>query len=73
MHTLLPRIPISTSSCTLHIWTSLCSRNLSFLKELVAYLEILIAFSVYYRADDACMSGRMEEQFYTQALARYKD
>ena len=43
-----------------------------FSKELVAYLETLFAFCCYYRADDSSMAGRME-QFYTQALARYKD
>ncbi len=43
-----------------------------FSEELVAYLETLFAFSCYYRADDCRMSGKME-QFYTQALARYKD
>ena len=42
-----------------------------FSKELVAYLETLIAFSCYYRADDSRMAGKME-QFYSQALARYK-
>ena len=42
-----------------------------FSKELVAYLETLIAFSCYYRADDSRMAGKME-QFYTQALTRYK-
>jgi hypothetical protein len=41
-------------------------------KELVAYLETLIAFSVYYRADDPRMSGKTD-QFYTKALAGYKD
>jgi hypothetical protein len=43
-----------------------------FSKELVVYLETLIAFSVYYRADDLRMSGKMD-QFYTKALASYKD
>jgi hypothetical protein len=43
-----------------------------FSKELVAYLETLIAFSFYYRADDLSMSGKME-QFYTNELALYKD
>ena len=48
-----------------------------FSKELVAYLETLIAFSCYYRADDSriiptSMSGKME-QFYTEALASYKE
>ena len=42
-----------------------------FSKELVAYLETLIAFSCYYRADDGRMAGKME-QFYLQALTRYK-
>ena len=40
-------------------------------KELVAYLETLVAFTQYYRADDARMSGKMEN-FYTKALSRYK-
>ena len=31
-----------------------------FSKELVAYLETLIAFSCYYRADDSCMAGKMD-------------
>jgi hypothetical protein len=35
-------------------------------------LETLIAFCCYYRADDSRMAGKME-QFYSQALARYKD
>ena len=39
-------------------------------KELVAYLETLVAFTLYYRADDARMSGKMEN-FYTKALSRY--
>jgi hypothetical protein len=39
-------------------------------KELVAYLETLVAFTPYYRADDARMSGKMET-FYTKALRRY--
>ncbi len=43
-----------------------------FSKELVAYFETLIAFSVYYRADDPSMSGKMD-LFYTKALASYKD
>ncbi len=43
-----------------------------FTKELVAYLETLIVFCCYYRADNSRMAGRME-QFYTEALARYKD
>ncbi len=39
-------------------------------KELVAYLETLVAFTLYYRADDARMSGK-KENFYTKALSRY--
>ncbi len=35
-------------------------------------METLIAFSVYYRADDPRMSGKMD-QFYTKALAAYND
>ena len=38
----------------------------------MAYLETLVAFSPYYRADDHRMSGKMEP-FYQQALLRYKD
>ena len=34
-------------------------------------METLIAFSCYYRADDSRMAGKME-QFYLQALTRYK-
>ena len=41
-------------------------------KELVAYLETLVAFTPYYRADDPRMSGKMET-FYQKALLRYKD
>ena len=40
-----------------------------FSKELLAYLETLIAFSCYYRADDSSMSGEMA-QFYKEAIAR---
>ncbi len=35
-------------------------------------MEMLIAFSVYYRADDPRMSGKMD-QFYTKALTAYND
>ena len=35
-------------------------------------METLIVFSVYYRADDPRMSGKTD-QFYTKALAGYKD
>ncbi len=35
-------------------------------------METLIAFSCYYRVDDGRKSGKMK-QFYTQALARYKN
>jgi hypothetical protein len=38
----------------------------------VAYWETPIAFSVYYRADDPQMSGKMD-QFYTKALAAYNN
>jgi hypothetical protein len=41
-------------------------------KELVAYLEALVAFSPYYRADAASMSGKMEI-FYQQTLKLCKD
>jgi hypothetical protein len=43
-----------------------------FSKEFVAYLEILIGFCCYYRADDSRMAGKMEQVF-SQALACYKD
>jgi hypothetical protein len=43
-----------------------------FSKEMMAYLETLIAFCCYYREDDSRMAGRME-QFYTEGLARYKE
>ena len=36
----------------------------------MAYLETLVAFTPYYRADDARMSGKMEN-FYMKALGRY--
>jgi hypothetical protein len=39
---------------------------------LLAYLETLVAFSPYYRADDGRMAGNMET-FYHQAVDRYKD
>ncbi len=35
-------------------------------------METMLAFSVYYRADDPRVSGKMD-QFYTKALAGYKD
>ena len=34
-----------------------------FSKELVAYLETLIAFSCYYRADDSRMAGKMDIRY----------
>jgi hypothetical protein len=34
-----------------------------FSKELVAYLETLIAFSSYYRADDSRMAGKMDKLY----------
>ena len=34
-----------------------------FSKELVAYLETLIAFSCYYRADDSSMAGKMDIRY----------
>ena len=40
-------------------------------KELVAYIETLIAFTPYYRADDHRMSGKMEI-FYQKAFSRYQ-
>ncbi len=43
-----------------------------FSKELVAYLDTLIAFCCYYTAYTSCMACRME-QFYTEALTLCKD
>ena len=43
-----------------------------FSKNLLAYLETLVAFCPYYRADDARMAGKMEA-FYQQAVHRYKE
>jgi len=43
-----------------------------FPKNLLGYLETLVAFCPYYRADDARMAGKMEA-FYQQAVQRYKD
>ena len=42
-----------------------------FSKNLLAYLETLVAFCPYYRADDARMAGKMEA-FYQEAVKRYK-
>ena len=42
-----------------------------FSKNLLAYLETLVAFCPYYRADDARMAGKMEA-FYQEAVNRYK-
>ncbi len=43
-------------------------------RNLLAYLETVVAFSPYYRANDGLMSqaGKMEI-FYQQAVDRYKD
>jgi len=43
-----------------------------FSRNLLAYLETLVAFCPYYRADDALMAGKMEA-FYQEAVKRYKD
>ena len=43
-----------------------------FSKNLLGYLETLVAFCPYYRADDARMAGKMEA-FYQEAVKRYKD
>ena len=40
-------------------------------KELVAYLETLVTFTPYYKADAPRMSGKME-MFYAKALKRYQ-
>jgi hypothetical protein len=42
-----------------------------FSRNLLAYLETLVAFSPYYRADDGRMAGKMEA-FHLQAVERYK-
>ncbi len=74
-HTRLPRIPYqyqqarhtSYHPLLASPFVSETSAVPFFSKELVAYLETLIASSVYYLADDACMSWMMEP-FYTQGL-----
>ena len=43
-----------------------------FSKNLLGYLETLVAFCPYYRADDGRMAWKMET-FYQQAVHRYKD
>ncbi len=43
-----------------------------FPKNLLGYLEALVAFCPYYKADDGRMAGKMEI-FYQQAVHRYKD
>jgi hypothetical protein len=43
-----------------------------FSKNLLGYLETLVAFCPYYRADDGRMAGKMET-FYQQAVHSYKD
>jgi hypothetical protein len=43
-----------------------------FSRNLLAYLETLVLFSPYYRADDGRMAGKMET-FYHQAIDRHKD
>ena len=42
-----------------------------FSRNLLGYLETLVAFCPYYRADDARMAGKMEA-FYQEAVKRYK-
>jgi hypothetical protein len=42
-----------------------------FSRNLLAYLETLVAFSPYYRADDGRMAAKMEP-FHLQAVERYK-
>ncbi len=44
------------------------SKNLNLLG---GYLETLVAFCPYYKADDGLMAGKMET-FYQQAIHRYK-
>ncbi len=43
-----------------------------FSKNLLGYLDTLVAFCPYYRADDGRMAGKMET-FYQQDVHRYKD
>ena len=43
-----------------------------FSKNLLGYLETLVAFCPYYRADYGLMAGKMET-FYQQTVHRYKD
>jgi hypothetical protein len=66
---------ISKRLCNVNIRNSkvLHPFHLSFFfsKNLLAYLETLVAFSPYYRADDARMAGKMEA-FYQEAINRYK-
>ncbi len=61
VHTSSPAIP-----------ETVISETYRFSKQLVAYLETLVAFSPYYVAGDPRTQGRIDN-FYVQALARYKD
>ena len=61
VHTSTPAIPDSVIPETYRIS-----------KQLVAYLETLVAFSPYYVAGDHRTTGRVDN-FYMQALARYND
>ena len=70
--------PISKRLCNVNIRNSkFLHRSPSvphvnfFSKNLLGYLETLVAFCPYYRADDARMAGKMEA-FYQEAVNRYK-
>jgi hypothetical protein len=43
-----------------------------FSKELLAYLETLVAFSQYYRADDPRVTEHIDK-YYESALEKYQD
>ena len=61
VHTSSPAIP-----------NSIVGETFRFSKQMVAYVETLVAFSPYYVAGDPRTQGRVDN-FYHQALERYKD
>jgi hypothetical protein len=61
VHTSSPAIP-----------TTIIPDTFRFSKQLVAYVETLVAFSPYYVAGDPRTQGRVDN-FYHRALERYKD
>ena len=61
VHTSSPAIP-----------TTIIGETFRFSKQMVAYVETLVAFSPYYVAGDPRTQGRVDN-FYHQALERYKD